>query len=153
MLDTGQGCRRSCRLEQQVESGGGGAGGEGNSTGVSTLSPLSRTCKCYQCREAGELLPWALHTIPVAFASRGALWTRREWATGVELPRAANGGRQMRLFFQKRGRLEVGFWGGGSQGAREEALFLGCGIRPGLGDPPGQSSGSSGNEHHLPVSG
>lgn len=37
----------------------------------------------------------------------------------MELLQAGNGGKKMRRFFQKKGRLEVGFWGEGKPGGVE----------------------------------
>lgn len=66
---------------------------------------------------------------------KGALRARREWVTNMKLLQAGNGGKKMRLFFQKRGRLEVGFWGEekpGWGGGRKDCS-LGVGLDPACG--------------------
>lgn len=54
------------------------------------------------------------------------------------------------------GKTEGGLLGRGeARGAREEGLFFGCRIRPGLWTLQGRAhhQGALGNEHHHPVSG
>lgn len=81
-----------------------------------------------------ELLLWALHTLPGAFASQGSSASEKGVGHKHETTSGRKWWEENETVLSEEGKTGGGLLGRGEAGVggREEGLFFGCRIRPGL---------------------